>query len=311
MKNPINTVKMKKAITLFVLLNMISVACLKAQDFIPVVEDGKRWNVLHTLEGPSPSPQHRTTTSYILDGDTILDGIAYKKLFATTKEELVDLRLKCVMRETPEGQVYYRNVKPDHTIEGYERTLYDFSLQPGDIVCIIGNNLCMSLVAVHDTVYGTDGVTRRVQLMQYIENGTPRELYETWVEGIGSNLGLLNVASLSMVGGEYNLLCHYEDGDLIWQNPDFNACYMITETEGLGESETETSASVHPNPAKDFIRIEGTDPLEVRVCNAFGQTVKTVRNTKEISISDLPSGVYFVSITDREGRTCVKKVVKE
>ena len=69
--------------------------------------------------------------------------------------------------------------------------------------------------------------------------------------------------------------------------------------------------SIHPNPASDFVRIEGTDPSEVRVRNAFGQTVKTVRNTKEISMADLPAGVYFVSITDSEGRTCVKKVVKE
>jgi hypothetical protein len=30
-----------------------------------------------------------------------------------------------------------------------------------------------------------------------------------------------------------------------------------------------------------------------------------------VDISALPAGVYFVNLTDAEGRKCVKKVVKE
>lgn len=302
---------MKKTIILLVLLDMIGMAGLKAQNYIPVVEDGKRWNVLNTLEGPSPSPQHRTTTSYMLDGDTILDGVAYKKLYSTTKEDLVDLKFACVLRESPSGQVYYRKVKLDHTIEGYERTLYDFSLEPGGSVCVFGDNLCMSLVAARDTVYGNDGVTRKMQLMQYIENGVTLDLYETWVEGIGSELGLLSVGSLTLSGGEYNLLCYYEDEDLIWQHPDFDVCYKVTETESLGESETEASVNVHPNPARDLVKVEGVEPASVQLHNAFGQLVKTANGTKEISMAGLPTGIYFLSITYSEGRKCVRRVVKE
>ena len=31
----------------------------------------------------------------------------------------------------------------------------------------------------------------------------------------------------------------------------------------------------------------------------------------QIDIANLPTGIYFVNITDSEGRKCVRKVVKE
>jgi hypothetical protein len=30
-----------------------------------------------------------------------------------------------------------------------------------------------------------------------------------------------------------------------------------------------------------------------------------------VDLSGLPSGIYFVNVTDKEGRKCVRKVVKE
>ena len=74
----------------------------------------------------------------------------------------------------------------------------------------------------------------------------------------------------------------------------------------------ESNCVIYPNPAKDFVKIEGTEAAEVRVYNALGQMVKTVRGTNEVDLSGLVDGVYLLRITDADGKNHVARVaVKE
>lgn len=71
---------------------------------------------------------------------------------------------------------------------------------------------------------------------------------------------------------------------------------------------------VHPNPTKGLVTITGKGLRQAEVFNTLGQRVTTVQGkgeTLQFDISRLPAGVYFVSITDEEGRKCTRKVVKE
>ena len=70
------------------------------------------------------------------------------------------------------------------------------------------------------------------------------------------------------------------------------------------------SVGCYPNPAKDFVRIEGTEAAEVQVYNALGLVVKTVQGTNEINISNLKQGVYFVSIITENKERFIRKIVK-
>ena len=85
-------------------------------------------------------------------------------------------------------------------------------------------------------------------------------------------------------------------------------------TEGLDETEATAFVAVYPNPAKDIVTITGKDLKQAEVFNTLGQGVVKVQGqseTLQIDIANLPAGVYFVNITDEEGRKCVRKVVKE
>ena len=85
-------------------------------------------------------------------------------------------------------------------------------------------------------------------------------------------------------------------------------------TEGIGETEAFAFATLHPNPTTGLVTITGKDLKQAEVLNTLGQHVATITGegeTLHIDISHLPAGVYFVNVTDGEGRKCVRKVVKE
>ena len=72
--------------------------------------------------------------------------------------------------------------------------------------------------------------------------------------------------------------------------------------------------SIHPNPTIGVFTITGQDLKSAEVFNTLGQQVATATGEGErlnVDLNGLPAGVYFVNITDKEGRKCVQKVVKE
>lgn len=77
------------------------------------------------------------------------------------------------------------------------------------------------------------------------------------------------------------------------------------------------SFSLYPNPAKTEISIESpnTDALHFEAINAMGQNISLVatqNGTKwHISLADLPTGVYALSIQNETGKTAIVKFVKE
>ena len=82
------------------------------------------------------------------------------------------------------------------------------------------------------------------------------------------------------------------------------------------EESTESNlfATTHPNPTNGLVTIMGERLRRAEVVNILGQQVLSVQgrgNELQINMEALPAGVYFVAITNEEGRKCVRKVVKE
>lgn len=73
-------------------------------------------------------------------------------------------------------------------------------------------------------------------------------------------------------------------------------------------------ATVHPNPTTGWASVMGENLRHAEVINTLGQQVLSVQgrgNELQINMEALPAGIYFVAITNEEGRKCVRKVVKE
>ena len=85
-------------------------------------------------------------------------------------------------------------------------------------------------------------------------------------------------------------------------------------TQDLEENESTAVASIYPNPANATLTIVGEGLKQIEITNMLGQRVATHQAEgpqATIDISALPTGIYFVGITDENGKRCVRKVVKE
>ena len=125
----------------------------------------------------------------------------------------------------------------------------------------------------------------------------------TFREGIFPNN--FPIGYLDYYDCENNLLCEYKDGEQVFENPEYNICY-IDET-SVQEQDLQ-HVSLYPNPAKETMLIEGAKVAEVQVYNALGQLVKTIQGSNEIPVTDLPEGVYLLRITDTDGKVYMNKI---
>lgn len=72
---------------------------------------------------------------------------------------------------------------------------------------------------------------------------------------------------------------------------------------------------VFPNPAKDMLWIENTDnfALPFQICNVNGRCVKTAvigTGLNNISLNQLPKGIYFITIPDRNELKSCKLIIE-
>ena len=82
----------------------------------------------------------------------------------------------------------------------------------------------------------------------------------------------------------------------------------------VGEVGNSAVANIHPNPTNGMVAITGENLQQAEVFNMLGQKLLGVKGKGDelhIDMAALPTGIYFVTVTDEEGRKCVRKVMKE
>ena len=70
------------------------------------------------------------------------------------------------------------------------------------------------------------------------------------------------------------------------------------------EDQNFTNISIYPNPTSNTIFISGNEtPITVSIFNVLGKEVLSVKNTNNINLQALPSGVYVIRISEGVGQT--------
>ena len=152
------------------LLSVLSVVASKVVAQDPIAMDGKEWNI---------RTGHYIYFSDIrmwIDGDTIVDGMACKKLYKHTKqlweggEESLEIGY-C----RQDGEKYYQNGE----------LMFDLGLQVGDTFAL-DNYITYTVINVGDIVL-KDGVPRKCLTVTDDTDAQP-DIYnsDVWIEGVGS-----------------------------------------------------------------------------------------------------------------------------
>lgn len=325
---PVSFETMKKALLISCIVIVGSVSVLFSQEYYQLLKEGRYW--VYTKMGQHDPPIYILRAFALTpDGDSLLNGNTYKKIYRLTLElnsnttaikvprHVLQRDLYALMREdTIERKVY---LLPFDDLESMcqddEHLLYDFSLQQGDTLndCVLANLYIEGQkgTPVVDTIWESNyqGLnTRFFETEGFFDNyGDLCYCHGYILEGFGYEMhGLVNYGRN---GGYFIFQYFCESGD-----PE---CDFLSSSSEIPLIPAD-AITVSPNPAVDFITIQAapnyTIPviLDCSIVTATGTTVMHDQwNTNEIRSLDvrgIPHGVYFIYINGSEGRL-VKKLM--
>jgi hypothetical protein len=196
---------------------------LKGEDYeyIPVIEDGTYWSYAFVRQTiPVNYTDYRI---YHLQGDTVIEGLNYKKLLTgcPSGDYLAGLR-------EADQKIFIKEDGRD------ERLLYDFNLQEGDWADELHR------VTKVDTVPAGGTMRRRL----IFDDG-----YETWFEGIGSIHDFFPLQG-SLLGYELQGINYQKKGgEIVYKT---NECYF-----NANDCSTNGISSIDP----DFFTVRQSDQM--------------------------------------------------
>jgi len=231
-------------------------------------------------------------------GDTVLNLMAYKKVWQSDDSTQSHWQTIGFVREDLKKGLYYKNL---HGIQD-EQLLYNYNLKLNDTVKISDilsyKDSSFFIVSNIENVL-IDGSIRKKYLLVYPEY---HDFTETWIENIGSLSGLLREGFFYCLCNEKTLLCCFHDEEMIYKNPEYDQCYYSkTQIDGLNTIQSRQFKII-----KDFsnqhviLQFPDKKQRKISVFNSAGAMVDAfeTRESEEIlNISSYQSGLYFVSST--------------
>ena len=264
--------------TLLALLLMAGGVTMQAQEYLPIAQKGNEWHTFETAVWQ--------INNYVnwCSGDTLIEDARYMKIMGTVNDSYPIFYT--LLREE-DGKVWKR-----YSIAHPETLLYDFTASVGDTLRI--GDFAEEIVLDSISVVQIGDVDRRKFWfgLEYDDMGKPRAK-ETWVEGVGSDYGLLWSGYYGIPDGWHCLLCFHQYGELVWQNPEYNTC---TYPYDAVEENKDAEISVYPNPGNDMLNIRSAlKNAFVEVYDMNGRLIHSQALTENVTVidaTDWAEGVY-------------------
>ena len=276
----------KKAI---IILLLASTGVLFSQE---IVDPAKLWS--NMAEFCQPSGSTYSTEFIRFDIDTIIDDQIYQKVWISEDEEHQEWNFYGTFIREDDGQVFYRE------IFGEEGLIYNFNLEIGDSV-IIDNPRTPGMLKLFfteiDSVEIANGYRERWKLVS-----NTYENSEYWIRGIGSQTGVINSGTGVYGGlcGSYTLLCQKHDSELVYQNPEYNSCYILTTNVNNNDVIQKQITLSYDRSLKTVkLQMKANQYRTVIISNLLGVIIEdqhTESTSVSFNLSKHPTGLYVVTV---------------
>ena len=268
-----------------------------SQIYYPIVEEGKVWSTYHNFYTGSGFSEFTK-----FEGDTLINGKTYLKVWKTSDTTLSAWTYDGQIREDGYG-VYY-----GYAYSSDELLIYTFHVAPGDTIYLRDSNIPFVLDSTGMTIL-LNGETRPV----YYFSSPGFNCTETWIEGVGSNRGILNGGYCGMVGDDPEMICFTEDDVLKYKNENYENCYVLT---GINDPKR-TAIILFPNPTSGSFTIKLWEqpilPMTMEFFDQAGKVNRTLIIPAGVNTFTLqpPSsrGIYFFRLMDVDGIKASGKLV--
>jgi hypothetical protein len=251
-----------------------------------------------------------------LIGDTLINDTLYNKMYSLNDSILAIENASFIggLREDVDFKVFVRLVNDK------DRLLYNFKKEIGDTIWYSSFDSFIGLdyivIESTDSVLLKNGEKRkRLNIISDVGHGS-------WIEGIGSTLGLLKPCEILMdncgtkstnsincgVQGSA-LLCFLFDNYLIYKNCSGSCFPITTSITGVNNKDIK----IYPNPAHDFVQIDYNDEIikSVEILSITGLLLSKITYANKINIRDLNKGFYILRIqTTNDDKTITTRLIK-
>lgn len=267
---------------------------VQAQDF---VTPGNQWNI---AVYPTFSPN---TSSYSvrIGEDTLVNSVLYNKLYYTHDTLNTNWAFSySYVREDTTKKVFYKDGNANEVL------LYDFNLDINDTFPI--ESTCILQVIDIDTVVLNNGEQRRRKRL--VNKFYPEDGDQYWIDGIGSNFGVISHFGYCYTDYPDGFLCFYGNNELLF--PESPPSCFITEIDKLPVSD---QIHIYPNPLQHRLNIEdpGAHYMDYSLYNGFGELLDWGKLTgvhTQIECSTIPTGFYVLILTDLIGNRYLERMIK-
>jgi len=317
---------MKKILLIIIILLPV---LIKAQQYVPFPDSNAVWSEYHQTGTMGTYYYYRNILNH---KDTIVNSKTYHKLFYS----LVDTTYNIDTTLTYNGGIREDNKRvfylPKDSIQEY--MIYDFSKNIGDTIkydyskFVNQNQNCSHgvdtlIIANIDSVIINNGSYRKRYSLTNVWN-IPFSAYPKWIEGIGSEWGLLvPVFDLTTGGCANGLGCFKQNEDIVYFNSNtygtFNSCFPTITGVPIYTS-VKNSITISPNPVIGISIIQWNNSKEhpfstLTITDVFGREVKSytvsAKNDITINKTDFSPGIYFAKLFVPNGNYYITKLIIE
>jgi len=305
---------------MLLLTGLFSAVQLCGQPYFSFIDTNSTWRdgiEINCSHGSSYLNHVWYDSQEFLKGDTIINSLAYKKLYLTGAKYLFIYNHGDETHDTSFYCNYYiGGLREDSAkvfwvdTNGVEHLRFNFDLQIGDSIDITYGLGFYAVVQSIDSILIANSYRKNINLSF---NSATLFL----IEGIGTQYGLLGRYDPYSICEGGILRSYFYNDSLAYQYQ--NSIYLLNcLTNSIDENpESFSTFHLYPNPATNELVIVNPEQGETQIdiYNALGEKVYEQRVTSgiqrtTINIADFSSGIYFLKVNTVDG-AIVTKFVKE